>query len=109
MESNKACLFAALCAFLIVCSFVCSSDSASCCTRYTKKKLSCLPVKSYSVQTIQGSCDISAIIFHVNRRFVCADPTKPWTARAVKCLDERRKKRVNEVLMGKLSNDSKTQ
>uniref|UniRef100_A0A3B3VUY6 C-C motif chemokine n=1 Tax=Poecilia latipinna TaxID=48699 RepID=A0A3B3VUY6_9TELE len=85
MESNKARLFAALCAFLIVCSFVCSSDSASCCTRYTKKKLPCLLVKNYSIQTIHGSCDINAIIFHVNGRFVCADPTKAWTKRAVTC------------------------
>ncbi|XP_007555781.1 C-C motif chemokine 20-like [Poecilia latipinna] len=109
MESNKARLFAALCAFLIVCSFVCSSDSASCCTRYTKKKLPCLLVKNYSIQTIHGSCDINAIIFHVNGRFVCADPTKAWTKRAVTCVDERRKKRVNEVLMGKPSIDDKTQ
>uniref|UniRef100_A0A3B5M9Y9 C-C motif chemokine n=1 Tax=Xiphophorus couchianus TaxID=32473 RepID=A0A3B5M9Y9_9TELE len=85
MESSKACLFAALCVFLIVSSFVCSSDSASCCTRYTKKKLSCLQVKNYSIQTIHGSCDLYAIIFHVNGRFVCADPAKPWTGRAVKC------------------------
>ncbi|XP_032406616.1 C-C motif chemokine 20b [Xiphophorus hellerii] len=108
MESSKACLFAALCVFLIVSSFVCSSDSASCCTRYTKKKLSCLQVKNYSIQTIHGSCDIYAIIFHVNGRFVCADPAKPWTGRAVKCVDERRKKSVNEV-MKKLRNDNKTQ
>uniref|UniRef100_A0A3B3VU67 C-C motif chemokine n=1 Tax=Poecilia latipinna TaxID=48699 RepID=A0A3B3VU67_9TELE len=56
---------------------------SSCCTRYTKKKLPCLLVKNYSIQTIHGSCDINAIIFHVNGRFVCADPTKAWTKRAV--------------------------
>ncbi|XP_038163848.1 C-C motif chemokine 20-like [Cyprinodon tularosa] len=97
MENRKACLFAALCSLLIVASFIDSSESASCCMKYFKRKLPCKAVKGYNIQTINGSCDINAIIFHLNGRFVCADPLKVWTKRAMKCVDERRRK-VERIL-----------
>ncbi|MED6235679.1 hypothetical protein ATANTOWER_031531 [Ataeniobius toweri] len=92
MANRKACLFAALCSLLIVASFIGSSESASCCMNYTKKKLPCKVVKGYTIQHINRSCDIDAIIFHLRGRFVCADPSKPRTMRVVNCVDERMRK-----------------
>ncbi|XP_012731762.2 C-C motif chemokine 20 [Fundulus heteroclitus] len=102
MASRKACLFAALCSLLIVASLISGSESASCCMKYTKRKLHCKAVRGYNIQTINGSCDISAIIFHLGGKFVCADPLKPWTMRVMKCVNERRKRNAEQ--MGHLKN-----
>ncbi|XP_038130531.1 C-C motif chemokine 20-like [Cyprinodon tularosa] len=97
MANRQACLSAALCSLLIVASFICGSESASCCMRYTRGKIPCKALTGYNIQTINGSCDISAIIFHLGGRFVCADPLKAWTLRAMKCVDEKRRK-VERIL-----------
>ncbi|KAM7369671.1 hypothetical protein PAMP_010975 [Pampus punctatissimus] len=95
--SGKVCLPAALCSLIILCTFISSTQSASCCLRYTKRPLPCNRLLGYTTQTINTSCDINAIIFHIPGRFVCADPSMNWTQRRKKCVDERRRK-INQML-----------
>ncbi|XP_019958760.1 C-C motif chemokine 20b [Paralichthys olivaceus] len=85
---------AALCTLVILNTFICITQSASCCVSYSKRPLKCHRLLGYTIQTINTSCDISAVIFHVNGRFVCADPLKKWTQRGMSCVDEMRKKKA---------------
>ncbi|KAF7214135.1 C-C motif chemokine 20b [Nothobranchius furzeri] len=91
MASSKACLVAALCCLVMFTTFISRADAASCCMRYTKRHLSCAKVFSYSIQTINSSCDISAIIFHLPGRFVCVDPSKKWAKNCMNSVEKRRK------------------
>ncbi|XP_071372759.1 C-C motif chemokine 20b [Centroberyx affinis] len=88
MASCKLCLLAAVCSLLILTSFISSTQSASCCVRYSRRRLSCKRLRGYTRQNINGPCDINAVIFHLRDKFVCADPSKDWTQRVMKCLDE---------------------
>ncbi|XP_072234423.1 C-C motif chemokine 20b [Leuresthes tenuis] len=106
MSTSKACVVVALCSLVILSSFISSTDSASCCMRYTRRPQPCKRLLGYSIQTITGSCDINAIIFHIPGRFVCADPSVKWTQRGMKCVDERRV--AAQVLMKKASEASVT-
>ncbi|KAK1884779.1 C-C motif chemokine 20 [Dissostichus eleginoides] len=92
MASGKVCFLATLCSLVILSTFIDSTQSASCCLRYTSRRLRCQRLLRYTVQTINTSCDINAIIFHLPGRFVCADPSSIRTQREKKCVDERRKK-----------------
>ncbi|XP_039983177.1 C-C motif chemokine 20b isoform X2 [Xiphias gladius] len=92
MASGNVPLLAALCFLVILTTFVGSTQSANCCLRYTRRPLPCKWLLGYTIQTINTSCDISAIVFHVPGRFVCANPSKQWTRRGMKCVDEMRRK-----------------
>ncbi|KAL3040761.1 hypothetical protein OYC64_011705 [Pagothenia borchgrevinki] len=93
MASDKVCFLATLCSLVILSTFIGSTQSASCCLRYTSRRLPCQRLLGYTVQTINTSCEIEAIIFHLRGRFVCADPSSIDTQREMKCVDERRKKK----------------
>uniref|UniRef100_A0A3Q2E0A2 Chemokine interleukin-8-like domain-containing protein n=1 Tax=Cyprinodon variegatus TaxID=28743 RepID=A0A3Q2E0A2_CYPVA len=76
--------------------------TASCCMRYTRGKIPCKALTGYNIQTINvtaHSCACSSLCssFHLGGRFVCADPLKAWTLRAMKCVDEKRRK-VERIL-----------
>ncbi|XP_041823892.1 C-C motif chemokine 20b [Melanotaenia boesemani] len=100
MSSSKVSLLPALCFLIILTTYINSTESASCCMRYAKRPLRCKQLLGYTIQNITGSCDIHAIIFHLPGRYVCADPSKGWTQRGMKCLDERRRM-AEKVLEGK--------
>ncbi|KAL7373248.1 hypothetical protein ABVT39_002267 [Epinephelus coioides] len=97
MTSGKVCLLAALCSLIILSTFIDSTQSASCCMRYVNRRMKCHHLLGYTIQNIYTSCDISAVIFHLPGRFLCADPSSSWTQRGMKCIDERRKKN-SEIL-----------
>ncbi|KAM4534156.1 C-C motif chemokine 20b [Odontesthes bonariensis] len=107
MSTGKACLVVALCSLVILTTCISSTESASCCMRYTRRPQPCKRLLGYNIQTITGSCDINAIIFHIPGRFVCADPSVKWTQRGMKCVDERRKVAA-QVLQEKASEASVT-
>ncbi|XP_071751509.1 C-C motif chemokine 20b [Centroberyx gerrardi] len=92
MASCKLCLLAAVCSLLILTSFIGSTQSASCCVSYSKRRLQCKRLTGYTHQNINGPCDINAIIFHLPDRFVCADPSKELTQRMMKCVDQRKRR-----------------
>ncbi|XP_058485992.1 C-C motif chemokine 20b [Solea solea] len=95
-------VMAALCTIVILSTFIRSTQSTgNCCLMYTKRPLSCRRLLDYTVQTINTSCDINAIIFHRPGRFVCADPSKRWTQRAMKCVDDM-KKRIAQITKEKI-------
>ncbi|XP_075903666.1 C-C motif chemokine 20b [Nelusetta ayraudi] len=90
MTNGRLCLVA-LCSLLILCTFISSSQSVSCCLRYTPHPPPCHRIRTFSVQTIGASCDINAIIFHrKNNRLVCADPKSTETLERLGCLKRRR-------------------
>nr|QZC92281.1 chemokine (C-C motif) ligand 20b [Sebastes schlegelii] len=91
MASSRICLLAALCSLVILTMFIGSTQSASCCMRYTNRRFKCQRLMGYTIQTINTSCDINAVIFHLPGRFVCADPLTKWTQRGMQCIDERRR------------------
>ncbi|XP_022604460.1 C-C motif chemokine 20-like [Seriola dumerili] len=93
MGINKVCLLAVFCTLIILTTFSGSAQSASCCLRYTRRQLSCMRLLGYTIQNINTSCDINAIIFHLPGRFVCADPSMNWTRRGMMCVDEMRKRK----------------
>ncbi|XP_026148099.1 C-C motif chemokine 20b [Mastacembelus armatus] len=105
MASGKVCVLAAVCALVILTTLISSTDSASCCLRYTRRPLPCKRLLGYSIQTINTSCDINAIIFHLQGRFVCADPSMQWTQRAMKCLDEM-ERRKNQIIEEQIHGNS---
>uniref|UniRef100_A0A667ZY64 Chemokine interleukin-8-like domain-containing protein n=1 Tax=Myripristis murdjan TaxID=586833 RepID=A0A667ZY64_9TELE len=86
MANCKLCVLAALCSLLILATFTGSTQSASCCLSYTRRVYRCKQLMNYSIQTINGSCDISAVIFNIQNKFVCANPNEPWVMRGIKCL-----------------------
>ncbi|XP_034999001.1 C-C motif chemokine 20b [Hippoglossus stenolepis] len=90
----------ALCTLVLLSTFICSTQSASCCVSYTKRALPCQRLLGYNIQTINNSCDINAIIFHIRSRFVCADPLTNWTQRGMSCVDEKRKKQA-QIIKGR--------
>uniref|UniRef100_A0A665X582 C-C motif chemokine 20-like n=1 Tax=Echeneis naucrates TaxID=173247 RepID=A0A665X582_ECHNA len=87
MATSKACLVAALCSLIIISAFIDGTQSGDCCLRYTRKKWTCRQLLGYSIQNINTSCDISATIFHLPERFVCADPSMKWVQKVMACLD----------------------
>ncbi|XP_029004495.1 C-C motif chemokine 20b [Betta splendens] len=92
MAIRKMHLLAALCCFVILTTFVCDTQSASCCVSYSRRPVHCRRLIGYTIQHI-NVCDLPAIIFHLPGRFVCANPREEWTQRAMKCVDEPRGKR----------------
>ncbi|KAJ8278087.1 hypothetical protein GJAV_G00083680 [Gymnothorax javanicus] len=71
-------------------TFLLPAESASCCLSYTKKKIHCIRMKSYTIQTYMGVCDLDAIIFHSKAgHSICADPAKAQTQRTMHCLKAR--------------------
>ncbi|XP_022049619.1 C-C motif chemokine 20b [Acanthochromis polyacanthus] len=102
MAGRKVFLIAALCSLLILTTFTGTTESASCCLRYTKRKLHCKRVLGYTIQNIGTACDINAVIFHVPGRFLCANPGKEWAQTAMKCVDERRRP-LRSVTKGRTS------
>ncbi|KAK1885495.1 C-C motif chemokine 20 [Dissostichus eleginoides] len=92
MASGKVCFLAALFSLVILSTFIDSTQTANCCLSYTSRRLRCQRLLGYTIQTINTSCDINAVIFHLPGRFVCADPSSIRTQREMKCVDERRKK-----------------
>ncbi|GAA6215215.1 C-C motif chemokine 20-like [Lates japonicus] len=94
MASSNVCLLAVLCSLAILISFIGNTQSASCCMRYTRRPLPFRRMIGYNIQTINNSCDINAIIFHLPGKFVCADPSMKWTQRGMKFVDEMRNKKA---------------
>ncbi|AWP21059.1 putative C-C motif chemokine 20-like [Scophthalmus maximus] len=88
MANRNVCFILSL---VIFTSFIRSTESVSCCLRYTRRPLSHRRLLGYTIQTINNSCDINAIVFHIPGKFVCADPLMKWTQRGMKYVDERRK------------------
>ncbi|XP_044196129.1 C-C motif chemokine 20b [Thunnus albacares] len=101
MASGKTYLVAALCSFIIISTFVSSTQSASCCLSYSRRRLQCKQLSGYTIQTINTSCDINAIIFHPRRKFVCADPSMNRTLMMMKCVDDKRKT-ITQVIREKI-------
>ncbi|KAG7231270.1 hypothetical protein INR49_012101 [Caranx melampygus] len=62
MAISKAYLLVAACSLIILATSISSTESASCCLRYTRRSLSCSRLLGYTVQTINTSCDINAIM-----------------------------------------------
>ncbi|XP_038553978.1 C-C motif chemokine 20-like [Micropterus salmoides] len=62
MEISKVCAVAALCSLVILTTFIGSTESASCCLRYARRPLPCKRLLGYTVQNINTSCDINAIM-----------------------------------------------
>ncbi|XP_067342684.1 C-C motif chemokine 20b [Channa argus] len=91
MASNRVCLMVALCSLVILTTFISSTQSASCCLKYTKRRLQCKHLTGYTIQNINTSCDIHAIIFHLRDKFVCANPRMSWTQKLMSCVDAMRK------------------
>ncbi|XP_061878154.1 C-C motif chemokine 20-like [Entelurus aequoreus] len=90
MEGRSTALTALL--VLIICTG--STQSASCCVKnmVLRGKLSCQRLLGYSFQTINNSCDIKSVIFHLPARFLCAEPTDSKTQKLMQCIDERKRK-----------------
>ncbi|XP_008306526.1 C-C motif chemokine 20b [Cynoglossus semilaevis] len=89
---------AGLILLILLHTFICTSHSARCCLRYSKRPIRCKLLQGYSHQHITASCDISAIVFRWRGgadRFVCADPSQPWTQQCVEKLREKMKKQHN--------------
>ncbi|XP_034562816.1 C-C motif chemokine 20b [Notolabrus celidotus] len=91
MASSRMILLTTLCSLLIMSTFIDSTHSASCCLWYTSRPLKCSRLLGYTIQTINTSCDINAVIFHVKGRFLCADPSSSHTQKLMRCFDEKRK------------------
>ncbi|XP_029313951.1 C-C motif chemokine 20b [Cottoperca gobio] len=91
MTKSKVCL-ATLCSLFILTTFIGSTQSVSCCLRYTSRRFPCQRLLGYTIQNINTSCDIEAVIFHLPGRFMCVDPSNHSTRRGVKCVDERKRK-----------------
>uniref|UniRef100_UPI0037E957BB C-C motif chemokine 24-like n=1 Tax=Semicossyphus pulcher TaxID=241346 RepID=UPI0037E957BB len=65
-----------------------SAAVGSCCRKYQKARIPFGRIKWYSVQN--GSmCPISAIIFHMKKGMVCANPALHWVMDYVKRLRDR--------------------
>ncbi|XP_056155746.1 C-C motif chemokine 20b [Lampris incognitus] len=91
MAARKLPVLAALCALLILTTFISGTQSASCCLGYTRRPLQCKHLTGYTFQTINGSCDMSAVIFYTPSRFICADPSKDATIKAMKCVNDQKR------------------
>ncbi|KAM6971137.1 C-C motif chemokine 20b [Tautogolabrus adspersus] len=87
MASGRVFLLAALCSLLILTSFIERTESARCCLSYTRRHLKCDRMLDYTIQTINTSCDIHAVIFHAKGKFICADPYASHTQKLMKCLE----------------------
>ncbi|XP_069552662.1 C-C motif chemokine 20b [Brachyistius frenatus] len=96
MAGGKTRLMAALCSLSILATFIGGAQSVSCCLKYTHRLLPFKWLIDYTVQTINNSCDINAIIFHTGIRFVCADPSQNWTQRGMKCVDDLKKRKTTQ-------------
>ncbi|XP_017269566.1 C-C motif chemokine 20b [Kryptolebias marmoratus] len=105
MASSKVCLVAALCSFIILTTFISSTESARCCMNYSKHRPAFKRILTYYKQTITGSCDINAIIFYLRGKFLCADPSVQWTKKAMEFVDEMKGK-DNRVVKEKPSNST---
>ncbi|XP_073344434.1 C-C motif chemokine 20b [Pagrus major] len=97
MASQKDFLLTALCSFIILTTFIDHTQSASCCLRYVKRPIPCSALLGYTIQTINKSCDMEAIIFHRPARYLCANPRDSWAKRGMACLDERRRKNAQII------------
>ncbi|KAM8823267.1 C-C motif chemokine 20b [Spinachia spinachia] len=97
MAGGKVSVCALLCSLVILGTFLGSAHSARCCMMYAARRWNCQRMMGFSIQTIVNSCDISAVIFHLPGRFVCADPSSKWTQRAMKCLEERKRKISSQI------------
>ncbi|CAJ1081636.1 C-C motif chemokine 20b [Xyrichtys novacula] len=86
---RKTVLVTAVCSLLILSSFVDRTQSASCCLWYTRRHLKCNRLLGYTIQTINTSCDMNAVIFHLRGRFICANPSSSHTQNLMKCLDDK--------------------
>ncbi|XP_054621693.1 C-C motif chemokine 20b [Dunckerocampus dactyliophorus] len=89
MEGRKVYILTAL---LVLMTFTGRTHSASCCLGYSVARLPCKKLLGYTIQSMGKSCDINAVIFHLRRKFLCADPSKDSTQRGMRCIDERRRK-----------------
>ncbi|KAK7881630.1 hypothetical protein WMY93_030039 [Mugilogobius chulae] len=97
MASVKICLLT-VCSLVLLSQLIVPAQSWSCCLKYTKRPLPCKRLLAYSIQTINGNCDISAVIFHqTNGRFVCADPLSPQTQRGIQCIKERHQREAKII------------
>ncbi|KAM4836619.1 C-C motif chemokine 20 isoform 2-T2 [Thomomys bottae] len=94
MKCSNKCLFLASFA-LVLLLHLCSRTEASnfdCCLQYTKKALPSKFIVGFTRQLADEACDINAIIFHMRRRLVCANPKEPWVKRAMRIVSQRAKK-----------------
>ncbi|XP_042366199.1 C-C motif chemokine 20-like [Plectropomus leopardus] len=92
MASGKVFLLAALCSFIILSTFISSTQSTSCCLRYVRPPVKSQQLLGYTIQTINNSCDIPAVIFHLPGKFLCTNPSNLRTQKLMKTIDERKRK-----------------
>ncbi|XP_023250848.1 C-C motif chemokine 20-like [Seriola lalandi dorsalis] len=94
MGTSKVCLLAVFCTLIILTTFSGCAQSASCCLMYTRRRqLPYTRLLGYTIQNINTSCDINAIIFHLPGRFLCADPSVDSTRKGMAYVDEMRKRK----------------
>uniref|UniRef100_UPI0037E8E427 C-C motif chemokine 20b n=1 Tax=Semicossyphus pulcher TaxID=241346 RepID=UPI0037E8E427 len=94
-----------LCSLLVLTTFIGSTQSANCCVSYARRNIRRNMLLGYTIQTINKSCDINAVIFHVKGRFVCANPSASCTQKLMKYIDEKRKKEA-QILRGETGNNT---
>ncbi|KAG5268512.1 hypothetical protein AALO_G00213390 [Alosa alosa] len=101
MESLRLCTLTLLTIIVILNTCILSTESAICCLSYSKRPIRCQKLKGYTMQDINTSCDIKAIIFHsVTGKLICANPEKPWTQHRIQCLKEKAA-RLSSSIIGK--------
>ncbi|TKS79996.1 C-C motif chemokine 24 CK-beta-6 [Collichthys lucidus] len=63
-----------------------------CCMQWSTTKVPTNRIANYTIQP-EGVCPVSAIIFRTTRgKTICSDPDNGWTERAMKKVDEEKKK-----------------
>ncbi|XP_028283988.1 C-C motif chemokine 20-like [Parambassis ranga] len=70
-----------------------SHVSRSCCTMYYRKPLPFHRIKGYREQTMEGHCNIEAIIFYtIKNKEVCVTRNDKWVRKALELLSSKLKK-----------------
>ncbi|TMS10049.1 C-C motif chemokine 24 [Larimichthys crocea] len=63
-----------------------------CCMQWSTTRVPANRIANYTIQP-EGVCPVSAIIFRTTRgKTICSDPDNAWTKRAMKKVDEEKKK-----------------
>ncbi|XP_051263765.1 LOW QUALITY PROTEIN: eotaxin-like [Dicentrarchus labrax] len=66
---------------------------ADCCIGWSNTRVQLDRIANYTVQS-EGICPNKAIIFHTKfGKTLCSDPSSPWAKRAIKKVDEEKKKK----------------
>ncbi|XP_051529366.1 C-C motif chemokine 21-like [Myxocyprinus asiaticus] len=78
---------------LLACMYpsVAQGSYENCCLKYIKKirKTTIKHIDSYRVQETDGGCNISAIVFKLKLRTICADPRQTWVQELMQKINEK--------------------